>query len=365
MLLQPGPVVLCVERILRERGPGRVFLTTPQGRRFTQTLAASSRPRSTSCSSADATKASTKRIARSCAPRELSIGDYVLTGGELAAMVVTDAVVRLLRERSATRARPPRSRSRPRRRSRVPVHAPAAVPRARLCRRFSSQATTRGSRGGGRRKSRKKTDNQRGGEAGPDNGQGKSAMRKLSEVEKQYLRKQPTNFDVGDNVNVGVVHHRDGREEGQARGEGARAASSRARVIGRRGTGVNEFFTVRRIVAGEGVERVFPLNSPKVAHVEVTASARVRRAKALLPARSLPASPPVCASASRVPSRKSQRPRKAACLDLITSRAAPPRRPLRRRSGVRAIACSPAIAARRTGRSTSSPSAVARSRSSR
>src|SRR6185436_7872261 len=51
------------------------------------------------------------------------------------------------------------------------------------------------------------------------------------------------------------------------------------RVIGRRGTGVNEFFTVRRIVAGEGVERVFPIHSPKVAHVEVTGSARVRRAK--------------------------------------------------------------------------------------
>ena len=103
-------------------------------------------------------------------------------------------------------------------------------------------------------------------------------MRKLSEVEKQYLRKQPANFDVGDNVNVGVVITETIEKKGKLE-EKERVQLFSGRVIGRRGTGVNEFFTVRRIVAGEGVERVFPLNSPKVAHVEVTASARVRRAK--------------------------------------------------------------------------------------
>ena len=50
-------------------------------------------------------------------------------------------------------------------------------------------------------------------------------------------------------------------------------------VIAMRGTGINESFTVRRIVAGEGVERTFPIHSPKVAKVEVKRHGRVRRAK--------------------------------------------------------------------------------------
>ena len=50
-------------------------------------------------------------------------------------------------------------------------------------------------------------------------------------------------------------------------------------VIARRGSGVNEAFTVRKISNGEGVERVFQLHSPKVAKVEVTKRGKVRRAK--------------------------------------------------------------------------------------
>jgi large subunit ribosomal protein L19 len=50
-------------------------------------------------------------------------------------------------------------------------------------------------------------------------------------------------------------------------------------VIARSGTGAREMFTVRRIVAGEGVERKFPLHSPRIAKVEVKRSAVVRRAK--------------------------------------------------------------------------------------
>jgi len=50
-------------------------------------------------------------------------------------------------------------------------------------------------------------------------------------------------------------------------------------VIARRGSGTREMFTVRRIVQGEGVERSFPVNSPKIAHIEITRHARVRRAK--------------------------------------------------------------------------------------
>ncbi len=50
-------------------------------------------------------------------------------------------------------------------------------------------------------------------------------------------------------------------------------------VIARRGAGASEMFTVRRIVQGEGVERIFPLNSPKIAKVEVKRTGEVRRAK--------------------------------------------------------------------------------------
>jgi large subunit ribosomal protein L19 len=50
-------------------------------------------------------------------------------------------------------------------------------------------------------------------------------------------------------------------------------------VIGRKGRGINETFTVRRISYGEGVERVFPLHSPRVAKVEVEQQGRARRAK--------------------------------------------------------------------------------------
>ena len=103
-------------------------------------------------------------------------------------------------------------------------------------------------------------------------------MRKLSEIEKPYLRKSPVSFDVGDNVNVGVVITETVEKKGKLE-EKERVQVFAGRVIARRGTGVNEFFTVRRIVSGEGVERVFPLHSPKVASIEVVRSSHVRRAK--------------------------------------------------------------------------------------
>jgi large subunit ribosomal protein L19 len=50
-------------------------------------------------------------------------------------------------------------------------------------------------------------------------------------------------------------------------------------VIGRKGRGLNETFTVRRISYGEGVERVFPINSPRIAKIEIEAEGKARRAK--------------------------------------------------------------------------------------
>ena len=77
-------------------------------------------------------------------------------------------------------------------------------------------------------------------------------------------------FQVGDTVDV---HQRilEGQKE--------RVQVYSGTVIARRGEGVREMFTVRRIVQGEGVERIFPLNSPKIAKIEVKRAGGVRRAK--------------------------------------------------------------------------------------
>ena len=96
MLLTPEPVVLCVERILRERGPGRVCLLTPQGRKFTQAVArefASDEHLVLVCGRYEGFD---ERIRAVLSAEELSVGDFVLSGGEPEALAVIDATVRLL-----------------------------------------------------------------------------------------------------------------------------------------------------------------------------------------------------------------------------------------------------------------------------
>ncbi len=89
-------------------------------------------------------------------------------------------------------------------------------------------------------------------------------------VEEAGARKDLASFDVGDQVEV---HQRilEGQKE--------RVQVFSGVVIGRRGDGLRETFIVRRIVQGEGVERIFPLHSPKIAKIEVKRTGRVRRAK--------------------------------------------------------------------------------------
>jgi large subunit ribosomal protein L19 len=89
-------------------------------------------------------------------------------------------------------------------------------------------------------------------------------------VEANSQKPQPPKFEVGDQV---TVHQRilEGEKERLQKFEGV--------VIARRGDGMRETFTVRRIVQGEGVERIFPLHSPKIAKVEVGRRGAVRRAK--------------------------------------------------------------------------------------
>src|SRR5229473_7421365 len=96
----------------------------------------------------------------------------------------------------------------------------------------------------------------------------KNAM--IALVEETGLKKDIPDFTIGDQVEV---HQRilEGQKE--------RVQIFSGVVISRRGEGMRESFTVRRIVQDQGVERIFPLHSPKIAKIEVKRSGRVRRAK--------------------------------------------------------------------------------------
>lgn len=89
-------------------------------------------------------------------------------------------------------------------------------------------------------------------------------------VEKTCMKKKPPQFSIGDTVDV---HCR------ILEGDKERIQIFSGTVIARSGAGTREMFTVRRIVAGEGVERKFPVHSPRIAKIVVKRSGRVRRAK--------------------------------------------------------------------------------------
>jgi len=97
-------------------------------------------------------------------------------------------------------------------------------------------------------------------------------MHPLQEIEAEFARKEPLpKFQVGDTVEVHVLI-REGEKE--------RVQIFAGTVIKiKNGRGLRGSFTVRRIVAGEGVERVFPFHSPRIQDVRVTRPGKVRRAK--------------------------------------------------------------------------------------
>ena len=92
----------------------------------------------------------------------------------------------------------------------------------------------------------------------------------IANIEKEQLKPKTTGFAVGDSVRVHTKVVEGGKE---------RIQIYAGIVIARRGTGINENFTVRRISYGEGVERVFPVNSPRIAKIDVERQGSVRRAK--------------------------------------------------------------------------------------
>lgn len=95
-------------------------------------------------------------------------------------------------------------------------------------------------------------------------------MNVMEKIIKEQCKPEITDFRVGDTVKV---HTR------IIEGENERIQIFSGIVIARKGTSIQETFTVRRVSFGQGVEKVFPLHSPRVAKVEVERRGKVRRAK--------------------------------------------------------------------------------------
>jgi large subunit ribosomal protein L19 len=92
----------------------------------------------------------------------------------------------------------------------------------------------------------------------------------MKKVEQTSMKAEVPEFEIGDTVDVHTKI---------LEGEKERTQIFSGTVIARSGSGTREMFTVRRIVAGEGVERKFPLHSPRISKIEVKRSSVVRRAK--------------------------------------------------------------------------------------
>ncbi|RFC52103.1 MAG: large subunit ribosomal protein L19 [Verrucomicrobia bacterium] len=95
-------------------------------------------------------------------------------------------------------------------------------------------------------------------------------MNKLEQIQREQMKTDVADFSVGDTVKVHTRVLEGGKE---------RIQLFAGIVIARKGQGVGQSFTVRKISYGEGVERVFPVHTPKISKVEVVKRGRVRRAR--------------------------------------------------------------------------------------
>jgi large subunit ribosomal protein L19 len=95
-------------------------------------------------------------------------------------------------------------------------------------------------------------------------------MDKLKLIEAMQLKTDRPDFNPGDTINVHVR---------VVEGDKERIQQFQGVVISKRGSGINTTFTVRKVSDGVGVERIFPLHSPRIAKIERVKEGRVRRAK--------------------------------------------------------------------------------------
>lgn len=92
----------------------------------------------------------------------------------------------------------------------------------------------------------------------------------IKKIEQEQMKQDVAEFNVGDSVKVHTRVVEGGKERVQV---------FAGLVIAKAGTGINAAFTVRKISYGEGVERVFPVHTPRISKIEVTNKGKVRRAK--------------------------------------------------------------------------------------
>ena len=289
------------------------MLTSPDGERFTQATAAPARRGSiTWWCCADGTKGSTSACGRTWRPRAVSIGDYVVSGGELPALVIVDAVARLVPgvvgdEQSVARdtfARglldyPQYTRPADYGACGVPPGAAVGAPSGyrAVAAAGSAGAHARAASGpaGGpaldaedaallkelqgrvRPEDAKATEGRDAGAArrvratvgGPAEIRRSIVMNAVETVERSNMVKRPA-IKPGDTVKV-HVKVREGDKE--------RIQVFEGMVIGMHRGGARATFTVRKVSFGQGVERIFPLHSPIIDKIDVVRTARVRRAK--------------------------------------------------------------------------------------
>jgi len=96
-------------------------------------------------------------------------------------------------------------------------------------------------------------------------------MEKIKMIEQQYMQKELPAFNVGDTVKI-MVKIPEGPDK-------VRLHPFEGVVIAKKGNGLKQSFTVRKVSYGEGIERVFPLYSPSIERIEVLRSGKVKRAK--------------------------------------------------------------------------------------
>jgi large subunit ribosomal protein L19 len=96
-------------------------------------------------------------------------------------------------------------------------------------------------------------------------------MNKIKIIESQFAKKDHPSFNVGDTVKV-LTKIPEGPDK-------FRLHPFEGVVTSKEGSGVREYFTIRKVSYGEGIERVFPLNSPSIERIELIRSGKVKRAK--------------------------------------------------------------------------------------
>jgi len=95
-------------------------------------------------------------------------------------------------------------------------------------------------------------------------------MKRIAQIERSYMKDDTPSFSAGDTVKVHVKIKEGDKERIQV---------FQGTVIGRRGGGTGETFTVRKISSGIGVERIFPLHSPNISDIQIVRSGKVRQSK--------------------------------------------------------------------------------------